>query len=156
MKHSSPFIMIVALFAAGCAPQGEDPDRMIAEANALDRKFFEIYNAADLDGMMELYWNSPDVVSYSPGQMEMKGWDEVKEGFRRDFAMSTRGRLELVESHNMVAGDVVIGWGRWRYTTTDPPMEQVGRYTDVKARRNGKWVYIHDHASVPLPPPPGN
>jgi hypothetical protein len=24
----------------------------------------------------------------------------------------------------------------------------------VKALKDGKWVYIIDHASVPLPPPP--
>ena len=32
-------------------------------------------------------------------------------------------------------------------------VEAMGRYTDVKAQRDGKWVYIIDHASVPLPPP---
>ena len=29
-----------------------------------------------------------------------------------------------------------------------------GRYSDVKAQRDGQWVYIMDHASVPLPPAP--
>lgn len=29
----------------------------------------------------------------------------------------------------------------------------MGRYTDIKAERDGKWVYIMDHASMPLPPP---
>ena len=29
-----------------------------------------------------------------------------------------------------------------------------GRYTDVKRMHDGKWVYVMDHASVPLPPPP--
>ena len=30
-----------------------------------------------------------------------------------------------------------------------------GRFSDVKAQKDGKWVYIIDRASVPLPPPPG-
>jgi ketosteroid isomerase-like protein len=59
----------------------------------------------------------------------------------------------------MPAGDVVIGWGLWRVTVAGPdgaPVEVVGRYTDVKAERDGTWVYILDHASAPLPPPPAN
>jgi len=33
------------------------------------------------------------------------------------------------------------------------PFEMTGRYTDVKALRDGKWVYITDHASVPAVAP---
>jgi len=28
-----------------------------------------------------------------------------------------------------------------------------GRFSDVKAVRDGKWVYVMDHASIPVPPP---
>jgi hypothetical protein len=34
------------------------------------------------------------------------------------------------------------------------PQVMEGRYSDVKAPRDGKWVYATDHASVPLPPRP--
>ena len=30
-----------------------------------------------------------------------------------------------------------------------------GRFTEVFGRRDGKWVYLIDHPSVPLPPQPG-
>jgi hypothetical protein len=33
-------------------------------------------------------------------------------------------------------------------------MELDGRFTDVKTQRDGKWVYILDHASAPMPGPP--
>ena len=32
--------------------------------------------------------------------------------------------------------------------------EILGRFTDVKGQRDGKWVYLMDHGSVPLMPPP--
>ena len=39
------------------------------------------------------------------------------------------------------------------------PIEVHGRYTDVKAERDGRWVYLVDHGSVPTsaqePPEPG-
>ena len=29
-----------------------------------------------------------------------------------------------------------------------------GRFTSISGMKDGKWVYIVDHASAPLPPPP--
>ena len=66
--------------------------------------------------------------------------------------------LEMIEMNYKVAGDVVISWGKWRMLVPmgeGEPMEILGRYTDVKAKRDGKWVFILDHASVPLQAPPG-
>jgi ketosteroid isomerase-like protein len=68
------------------------------------------------------------------------------------------GKLELLESSNAAAGEVVLGTGKWRFTIPSPqgaPIEVMGRYTDVKAKRGGKWVFILDHASAPLPAPQG-
>jgi ketosteroid isomerase-like protein len=155
-----PFVVVPLLVAAmcvsGCMPQGESPEQMLKEAKALDERFIEAYSTGDIDAMMALYWKSPDLVSCPPGEMMVRGWDDLKEAMVKDFATSPKGKLEMFELHNTVAGDVVLGSGKWRYTMTDPPMEMVGRYTDVKAKKDGKWVYIMDHGSVPLPPPPGN
>jgi ketosteroid isomerase-like protein len=54
-----------------------------------------------------------------------------------------------------VAGDVVIGWGKWRMGIPLPNGESIvvdGRYTNVVAKRDGKWVYILAHVSVPFTP----
>lgn len=156
----SPFVVVVclavALYVSGCMPRGESPEQMLKEAKALDEKFLEAYNKGDVEALMALYWKSPDVVSCPPGEMLIRGWDDLREAMVKDFATSPKGKLEMLESHNTVAGDLVLGSGKWRFTVMEPPMEIVGRYTDVKAKRDGSWVYIMDHGSVPLPPPPGN
>jgi len=151
------------LFAAvglilGCAPQGETPEQMIAAAKALDQQFVETYRKGDVDAVMATYWNSPDLVSYPPDAMEVRGWQAAKDALTHSFASMPGATLELIESNYQVAGDVVIGWGKWRVKMTLPDGESMmldGRYTDVKTKRDGKWVYILDHASAPLPPPPG-
>jgi ketosteroid isomerase-like protein len=66
-------------------------------------------------------------------------------------------KLELTDQRNVVVGDAVVGYGLWRMTMPvpdGPPMMMEGRYTDVKVMRDGKWLYMVDHASAPLPPPP--
>jgi uncharacterized protein (TIGR02246 family) len=136
----------------------ETPEQMIAAAKALDAAFFKAFNAGDAEGVAATYWRSPDVVSFPPDTMELRGWDAIKAAFPATFQAMAGAKLELLDSHYMVAGEFVITWGKWRMTMPGPdgkPMSTEGRYTDVKAKRDGKWVYIHDHASAPMGPPPG-
>jgi ketosteroid isomerase-like protein len=148
---------VLFVLITGCAEAPPDPAKMVAAADELDQKFFDAYSSKDLETIKELYWNSPDVVSHPPGEMEVRGYDAVIESFRKDFDRGMDSKLELLEHTNRAEGSVVIGTGLWRFTLNMPegePLVIEGRYLDVKAERDGKWVYIADHASVPLPPPP--
>ncbi|MBX2990709.1 MAG: nuclear transport factor 2 family protein [Bacteroidetes bacterium] len=153
ITHVLLFIVAAAL-VAGCAPAGDAPEKMVTEADALDKAWLEAYNSKNVDAIMALYWNSPDLVSYPPGEMEVRGWDKMKEGMMKEFSQATDGKLEFVETSNRAMGTVVIGSGKWRFTMPSAQVDVTGRYTDVKAKKEGKWVYLMDHASVPMPPPP--
>lgn len=159
MKHDFRFSLLLAAVCImiGWATAGGKEDKMIAAAKALDQKFIEAYNKGDVDAVMATYWNSPELVSYPPDAMEVKGWQAAKDAFAHSFAHMKGAALELIESNYKVVGDAVITWGKWRLkmpAADGQTMEIEGRYTDVKAERDGKWVYIMDHASVPLLPPP--
>jgi len=150
-------ITVPACVFSGSGPSGDSTEEMIAGAKALDQRFIDAYNQGDLDAMMENYWKSPDVVLFDPGSMENRGWNAIRESMQATFSSMPGGKMEMTESHYIVAGEMVIGWGRWTWSGQMPDgssMTMEGRYTDVKAKRNGKWVYILDHASAPLPPPP--
>lgn len=154
-------LLVVPILFIGCttAPQPPDTAAMLASASALDESFVAAYNQGDADALAALYWNSPDVVSFLPDQMEVRGHDAIRAANAAAFEGMAGAHLELTESHQMPAGDVVIGWGLWRLTmpaADGTTQEMTGRYTDVKAERDGKWVYLLDHASVPAPPPPAD
>jgi ketosteroid isomerase-like protein len=128
---------------------------MVSAADALDQQFREAFNKGDVDALSALYWNSPDVVSISPDGMGTKGWDATRAGAAEMVKAMPGATLEFTSMHNAAHGDVVLGWGTWKMTVPGPaPMVLEGRYSDAKAKRDGKWVYLMDHASVPLPPPP--
>jgi ketosteroid isomerase-like protein len=77
----------------------------------------------------------------------------IREGNVMSMAAMKGAKLEFTETHQRAAGDVVIGWGLYRVTTQGADGKTTGmngRYTDVKAERDGKWVYLMDHASVPM------
>jgi ketosteroid isomerase-like protein len=87
--------------------------------------------------------------------MEVKGWDAIKEASKAFFESAKGAKAEFLETNYKVAGDVVIGWGKWIITFPDSAATKLyGRFTDVKTKRDGKWVYIFDHGSVPLPAAP--
>jgi ketosteroid isomerase-like protein len=158
MKYLSVNALLIAgiLLISGCGPKGDSPEKMIAEAKALDQRFFDAYNKGDVDAIMATYWNSPDLVSFPPGAMMAKGFEAVRQGMLKEFS-GPRGKLELVDANYKVAGDIVYCWGTWRWTMAPPegpPIEVLGRYSDIKAKRDGKWVFVMDHASAPMPPPP--
>jgi ketosteroid isomerase-like protein len=145
----------VAGFAlTGCAADQIHNEKMIAAARGVDQRFVAAYNRGDVEGVMSNYWNSPDLVVYSPVALQAKGWDAVRAGMAQGLAGSSGARLELTESHYQVAGDVVICWGTWRMNVPSAngfALVVEGRYSDVKAQRNGRWVFIMDHASIPWP-----
>lgn len=156
LRYISFILLPVIILLAGCMEKQPDTVAMIAAANELDQKFFDAYNRKDLETIKELYWNSPDLVSYPPGELEQRGYDKVIESFQKDFEHRMDSKLEIIELTNRAEGNVVIGTGTWLFTLNMPKGEPLlieGRFLDVKAERDGKWVYIADHASAPLPPP---
>ena len=162
MKRTAASLLLLVLVAA-CAAPSPAPDReaMVAAANALDARFVAAFNAGDAQTLTGLYWKSPETMLFAPDVLMMRGIDGIRAGMDETLAemKGSGATLELTESHQVVIGDVVLGWGLWKMTTKAPdgaPMVIVGRYTDAKAERDGTWVYLIDHASVPLPPPPAD
>ena len=137
-----------------------DVDEMILNAQAVDRQFVKTFSKGDIDGLMDLYWQSPDLVVYPPNAMEAHGWDQVRAGYVELFKAMPGVKLEIHDAQYRVQGNVVLGNGLWTMTmptppdSKDPPPQLLGRFTEVIGRVNGKWVYLMDHPSAPLQQPP--
>ena len=159
MRTISTLLLAVSLFSfgTGCAcpfqPAGPSAGDKIASAKSLDASFIAAFNKADVDGVAALYWNSPELTVYPPGEMESRGWQAAHDSFVHVFKEMPGAQLQLVDPQYRVAGDYVIGNGRWKMTFP-AGAEMLGRYTEASASKEGKWVYVLDHASAPLPPMP--
>jgi ketosteroid isomerase-like protein len=157
VAHRALASLALLTLASACAPKGPTPDEMVEAANALDGAFLAAFNAGDINALMATYWNSPELVSIGIDGMGGTGWEGPKAGWEATFAAMPGTQLAFPTMHNIAAGDVVLGWGTWTMTIPNSDGTSTvlqGRYSDVKAQRDGKWVYIMDHASVPPPPAP--
>ena len=153
--------LLVAAAALACArppaaPPAPTPADLVKAANALDAAFVEAFNRGDAEALAALYSAGTSVVSFPPDAFALRGHEAILEGNRKSFAASPGAKIELTEHNQIPGGDLVVGWGTFKVTIPGPDgktAEFEGRFTDVKAERGGKWVYLVDHASFPLPPP---
>ncbi|MEJ2617918.1 MAG: nuclear transport factor 2 family protein [Ignavibacteriaceae bacterium] len=161
MRRYFSFILLIILLAslAGCSQKVQNSEAMKASADELDQKFLTDYNNRDTDGLTSLFWNNPEVVrirTRSTGNRIIKGWDSVKASYQKVFSDSRDFKMEIPELYNQVVADVVIGYGIWRWIVNIPDRDSTivvdGRYSNVKAVRDGKWVYVLIHSSIPYSP----
>jgi len=123
---------------------------------ALQDAFVAAMEANDAAALAACY--TADAVSYPIDAMADTGSEHVLASWQSFFETYKVSHLGLSVGGREVMGDVSVAWGL--FTLTAMPRaggEEVvmkGRYTDVSKNIDGKWLYVFDHASMPLPPAP--
>ena len=115
-------------------------------------KYAECYLNKDLDGLMSLFVSDPDLVAIGSGVDEwVKGPDQLKTGFMRDFFQANNIRMFFDKLTISAAGNVA-------WVSGDMTMEAVidredvileGRVSLVLEEKDKKWLFTHLHYSVP-------
>jgi len=123
-------------------------------AQMVDQAWVKAVNANDLEATVALY--APDAVAFFPDG-DFKGKEAIRKSWTDFFAMFTIKDARSEGTYE-TTGDTSVGWGAWSLTAVPKsggePIPMKGRATVVVKKIGGKWLYIVDHASVPLPPPP--
>jgi uncharacterized protein (TIGR02246 family) len=146
MRRAVVFIAGI-LFAAALLAQG---------VKDLDKAFVKAAKAGDIEAIVKLY--APDATLYMPDEMMAKGTEAIRESFRKFFEPSTVTDMTLTYESSQASGNLAVASGRFKMTTQPKaggePQTMEGRFTSVAVRKGGKWMYVVDHASMPIPPAP--
>ena len=123
-------------------------------SQALQDAFVEALAANDADAVAACY--AEDAVCFSMDEMIGIGPDFVRESWNNFFRIYTIREVALTDTRSAVCDETVAVWGLFRMLVDTvaggEEIELHGRFTDVAMNRGGRWMYIADHASVPLPP----
>ncbi|GAA3955015.1 hypothetical protein GCM10023085_41830 [Actinomadura viridis] len=127
------------------------------EVREVHRRWFDATAAKDLDGLMAPI--ADDIVSYEhETPLQYEGVDAVRELCARNLNAPVTVSLDVPDLRVAVRGDLAVAWGLNRVQATFPDgttSDHWSRGTRVFERRNGAWMMIHQHLSVPFDPETG-
>jgi len=107
------------------------------------------WNRHDLEGFMEGYWNSPDLVFFS-GAQKTSGWQSTLERYRARYQSEGRemGKLEFSDlSIQKLAPDAAYVLGEFHLTMSDGKTPH-GLFTLIFRKFPEGWKIVHDHTSA--------
>jgi ketosteroid isomerase-like protein len=150
MKPRFAGLVLIALVAlgSGCASLGAGGEADVRDQVLGVLRFqVEAWNRGDLEGFMDGYWRSPDLVFTSGGRVQ-RGWQTTLDRYRAAYGerTETMGTLSFsdLEIHALGRGSAWV-LGRWALETAEGP--RGGIFTLVLRDVEGRWVIVHDHTS---------
>ncbi len=126
--------------------------RTEAAVMSIMNRLIEGYKSRDMDSVLSCYASDPDLVCIGTGVDEKRiGLNEVRAGLERDLAQSEALSVELGWSSVSVAGSVawVAADAIVHAKAGGQEVSFPGRFTAVLEQRNGRWLIMQRHFSVP-------
>ena len=122
----------------------------LSGAKDLDRRLTEAFSRKDLDAAMTCFWNDPDLVVVLNGKVH-RGPDAVRTSIKEMFDQNESIRVKVDEVTHIPSGDGVIGVGTATFDmqpSGGPRQLMVERWSDLRRKIDGRWVYVHDHTTI--------
>ena len=123
-----------------------------AEVMEVMNQVKEAFNKRDLDSIPVLFAPDPDVVFYGTGADEKGiGQAGIKAEWERGFAQSEEASIQLGWYSVSAAGSVawVASDCTIRAKVSGQEISFPIRFTTVLEQRNGRWLVVQSHASMP-------
>lgn len=139
-------LMMIFIGAASAASANESPE-------ALMDAFMTAVRANDAEGLGACY--TEDAVNFPLSAMKEIGPEAVAASWQGFFDAFRVTDATLPEKHLETHGDTAIAWGLFRIVAEPVAGGEAvvfeGRFMDVSRNIDGSWLYVADHASIPLP-----
>lgn len=137
--------ILLAATDTGLAGQSSKEDRAI---RAVLERQVQAWNARDLEGFMQGYWNSPNLSFYSGGT-KTSGWQPTLERYRKNYQSEGKemGRLDFTELQVEMLGPRAA-FVRGRFHLKMNAGDQTGIFTLVFRKFADGWKIIHDHTGA--------
>jgi ketosteroid isomerase-like protein len=115
----------------------------------LDQAFCSAMSRKDLDGVMRCLWNDPNLVVVLWDATVYRGSDAIRAAAQQLFDTFPVVRLGIDEVSHVPVGDGVVAVGTATYNLQakdGSAVRIVERWTDLRRKVEGRWVYVLDHA----------
>jgi ketosteroid isomerase-like protein len=115
----------------------------------LDNAFCSAMSRKDLAGVMQCLWHDPNLVVVLFDATVYRGWDAVRDAVQKLFDTFPVVKLEIDEVSHVPVGDGIVAVGTATYSlqaADGSAVRIVERWTDLRRKVDGRWIYVLDHA----------
>lgn len=117
---------------------------------AANEAFYKALESRDLSAMDRVWAHDESASCVHPGWHRLDGWTEIRRSWENIFANARPWNVYCEEIRVQVSGD--LAWVTCVEAITPfgaDPDEETARMqaTNVLARRDGRWLLLHHHAS---------
>lgn len=136
--------VLILIFSGFAFTQSRQNEPRAAIRAVLDAQV-AAWNRGDLEGYMDGYERSPDIVFIS-GDRVTRGWQTVLDRYKKSY--DTREKMGVLTFSDveitLLSKDTVLVFGRWQLRAKGDPR---GRFTLLFRRTRDGWRIVHDHTS---------
>lgn len=111
---------------------------------------------SDVDAVMALYWNSPQLVIFNNNGTVTRGWEQVKSNRASSYPEAKEVKIDARDVRvHMLGRDGAVVSTLWRQSQEyrGTPETAAGRLTVVFRLINNGWKIVHTHSSPEAPDP---
>ncbi len=118
--------------------------------------FVKVYETEDMELAYKITAHDTDMVSFGTDAAErFVGWEQGKESLQNAFASFENTKISVKDQVVKVHQSGEVAWFSeiidWDLLAQGQPVKLQGiRLTGVLEKRNGNWVFVQSHASVPV------
>jgi uncharacterized protein (TIGR02246 family) len=147
--------MAVSLLSLGIVLWAGTAWAAVTPAKALDDRFLKAFNANDVEAIVACY--ADDAVIYPPDTFMARGKPAIRQSWQEFLSQFRISQARISDASYLDMGTRSVGWGVVEFTMTPTaggePMPMKARFTSVYEKRAGRWVFVSDHASLPMSAP---
>ncbi|MGC9516657.1 MAG: nuclear transport factor 2 family protein [Methanomicrobiales archaeon] len=115
-------------------------------------RYTQAYASKDMEKMMSLFPDDPDLVFIGTGEDEwVQGFEELKKGFKRDFKQADE--IDVGFENLSISSSGHVAWASMRMMmnamVSGEEVILVGRLSIVVEKRDDRWFIVHLHFSLP-------
>ena len=145
MKNLPLLFAFLLLFATSVSAQSKN-ERVAAEIRKVMDEQVSAWNRGDIDGFMQGYWNSPELVFVSNDNVT-KGWQPTLERYKKNY--DSRAKMGVLAFSDLeievLSKDAAKVLGSWALAREkDNPK---GKFTLIFRKFKDGWRIVHDHTS---------
>ena len=156
-------LAVVLCFAFSCQQAEEaaeepavDIETEEAAVEAFIDDYLEIFKTEDMEMLSKMYAHDDDMVVFGTDAAEhFIGWESMKESMQKQFDALDMTEVAIRKLSIKVHKSGEVAWASFlmdaKGEAMGEPFEFEGsRFTGVLEKRNGNWVFVQVHFSVPV------